>query len=467
MKKFKQYLTPLALAAAMFGAAQVVYAQASATPQELAELGKSLTPMGAIKAANSDGSIPAYDGGMCKPPANYKPKNGKYGAPYVDPFANDKVLYTITAQNLAQYASQLAVGTQELLKRNPSTFKLNVYQSRRTTCLPDWVNKNTVERAGKPKLVAGGVGITGAHAQTPFPIPKNGYEAMWNLSIGHFKGFRIAGSTIAYMVDANGNKVLTSHAKPFEEWTYWDNSRGELKENEPYWILRNHQFEPVGDNGVVTLKHGFLRADLKSPLTWQYSPGQRRVRLVPEFSYDGVSLTSGIMLYDEINSFDGKMDKYDFKLLGLKEMIVPYNVYKMFSNDGNVDDLIQKGHANPDKLRFEKHRVWVVEGTLKSGERHVHQKKVFYLDEDSWASVSYDAFDQQGKIHHHWMNNVRQDYDRLAVRAGSFGQLYDFNKGAYWSQMMPGRDGIGNTTQDEAFKNGFFTPQGVQADGVR
>ena len=58
-----------------------------------------LTPIGAEKAGNKDGTIPEWTGGLCAPPAGWTA--GKGG--YKDPFAGDKPLFTITKANAAQY----------------------------------------------------------------------------------------------------------------------------------------------------------------------------------------------------------------------------------------------------------------------------------------------------------------------------------------------------------------------------
>src|SRR5690606_5699841 len=135
-------------------------------------------------------------------------------------------------------------------------------------------------------------------------------------------------------------------------------------------------------------------ADLQDTRAWSYIPGQRRVRQAPEFTYDTVSTLSGVLLFDEINGFDGKMDRFDFELVGRKEMIVPYNAYRRWA--GAAQDSYVGSLVKPELRRYELHRVWVVEATLKEGKRHTQKKKVFYLDEDSWTMLAYEAYDHQG-----------------------------------------------------------------------
>lgn len=107
-------------------------AQAAVSPQEAEALKGKLTPMGAERAANADGSIPAWTGGFTQVPAGFQ--NGHRN---VDPFAADKPLFSITASNMQQYADKLADGVKQLFKDNPQTFRIDVYQTRRTALRPN------------------------------------------------------------------------------------------------------------------------------------------------------------------------------------------------------------------------------------------------------------------------------------------------------------------------------------------
>ena len=75
-------------------------------------MAQSRTPLGAEMAGNAAGTIPAWDGGLTKPPAGFQP-----GGHYSDPFKADKILFTITAANAEQYRNQLSPGQIALLKK--------------------------------------------------------------------------------------------------------------------------------------------------------------------------------------------------------------------------------------------------------------------------------------------------------------------------------------------------------------
>ncbi|MBA1204247.1 DUF1329 domain-containing protein [Pseudomonas capeferrum] len=443
----------------------VSHAFATPTDDEIKQLGQSLTPLGAIKAANADGSIPAWDGGLCSAPADYKPIMGaKGGSPYADPFANEKPLYSVTATNLEQYKDKLDGGTLELFKRYPETFRVDVYKTHRTACYPEWVYENTIKRVKNPKLVGAAPGLEGAHAQIPFPIPKDGYEAMWNASVKYEVPFS-EGTQAAYLIDSSGGVSLTSVQKIENRNLYWDNSLDKVPDNQPYWALVASTSEPSASAGVKQMRFNFLETHKREAMAWTYVPGQRRVRLAPEFKYDTVSTSSGgILLFDEINGFDGKMDKFDFKLVGRKEMLVPYNTYKAWSVDPKVANTPK--HLNPDVLRWELHRVWVVEATLKAGERHVQKVKHFMLDEDSWSILTYYSQDQAGKVHHLMYQPSVQQYEKPAYRNGQY-VLYDMTKGVYGNGSLMGAPKMTGFYQVGPYPASFFTSGNLAGSGVR
>jgi hypothetical protein len=464
--RYSKLTTVAAIAGAL--AAQTVLA--APTADEAAQLGKTLTPMGAIKAGNADGSIPEWTGGLCTSPASYKPfKGAAGGAPYVDPFPTDKPIFKITAADVAKYADKLDDGTKELFRRFPQTFHLDVYQTKRTACYPNWVYENTIKNVMKPKIVGGNVpALEGAHAQVPFPIPKSGVEVMWNVITKMeqpFTQFDID----TYLVDSSGSVIQTALQTVYNQNLYWDNGRTSVPVDKPYWSLIAKVTAPASQVGSMQMRHQYLRPDLKGSPAYSYIPGQRRVRLAPEFTYDGVATTSGgVMLYDEINSFDGKMDKYDFKLTGREEMYVTYNAYKYYLSPAKA--VMGPKHLNPDSLRWELHRVWKVEATLKPGERHVHKKKVFYVDEDSWNIMTYYGIDQADKVHHLQYAVAIQMYDRPELRNQST-TLYDFAKSAYLFQNKVEGEGFlgqlpGNIKVPPYHAN-FFTPDSMAAMGMR
>ena len=105
------------------------------------------------------------------------------------------------------------------------------------------------------------------------------------------------------------------------------------------------------------------------------------------------------MTVDDQQGFNGAYEKYDWKLIGKKEIYIPYHNYKLDTPGVPYETLLHVGHPNPDYMRWELHRVWVVEATLKPGERHLYGKRVFYIDEDSLSVAAVDSYDNRDEIY--------------------------------------------------------------------
>jgi hypothetical protein len=101
---------------------------------------------------------------------------------------------------------------------------------------------------------------------------------------------------------------------------------------------------------------------------------------------------------DDYELFNGATDRYDWTILGKREMLIPYNAYRIHSDQLDYDDILQIGHINPQHTRYELHRVWVVEGRLKDDAKHIYSRRVFYLDEDSWQIGVSESYDLEGKL---------------------------------------------------------------------
>ncbi len=452
------HFTPHLIAAALLSVS-ALHAAAAPSADEARQLGSTLTAFGAEKAGNKDGSIPAYTGGLCSPVAGYKPLDPNGGFPYVDPFAAEKPLFAIDGKNMDKYADKLDEGAKQLLKQFPA-YRMDVYPTHRTACFPQSAYDNTIKNVMAPKLVGDAPGIEGARGQIPFPIPKSGFEAMWNFLL-HYRQPYERGDYENYFVDSSGNLTRIARSHIVNRYDYWDAAN---PNPQSFWDLINTIDEPAAKAGEIQMRLNPLRMDQKDPQAWIYVPGQRRVRLAPEFKYDTVAAAvSGTVVYDEVNGFDGKMDRFDFKLAGKKEMYVPYNSYKFHHTP--AEKLATKDFINPDAVRWELHRVWVVEATLKPGARHIYSKKLFYIDEDSWTIVNYAGIDQAGKLYRSGPAFTHQAYEIPAVR-NETSAMYDHLKGQYviFSKAGPGQSHWRKTAPVPA---NYFSVDTISGSGVR
>lgn len=385
----------LTLSAAVFAAllAGAGLARAELSPADLAKLGTTLTPLGAEAAGNATGTIPAWTGGLKTPPV----QGFKAGVSYPDPYAGDKPLLTITPANAAQYKDHLTPGQLAMLHKYPD-YKLVVYPSHRSAAFPKGHYDETLAAAAKAKLAEGGNGVLGVNGGIPFPIPKNGQEAIWNHLL-RYHGNAFATTWTGGAVQQNGS--FTPTRTTFElDYSYGnlDKSPAQRTSNRVFNFMQSFS-SPPRLAGTIMLVYEPLD-QVKEPRTsWIYSPGQRRVRLAPEVGYDNpANSTDGMNTNDDFNMFNGAIDRYDWKLVGKQEVYVPYNSYGLMARNLKHADIVKPGHINQDLARYEMHRVWVVEATVKPGMRHLYAKRTFYIDEDTWAIVLTDRYDARGQL---------------------------------------------------------------------
>ena len=359
---------------------------------DLAKLGTTLTPMGGEKAGNAAGTIPAWDGGITRPAAGYQ-----VGKHYPDPFPNDRPLFTITGANADQYRAQLTDGQMAMLKKYPS-YKMVVYPTRRSASAPEGHYRETKECAAKAKLAPGGNGVTGCMGGVPFPIPKDGNEAIWNALL-RYRGDTFAMHWSQAAVTRGGDYALVKFEYEYDfSYGNLSKSAGQREDNKVLNYVQRTT-APARLAGQILLVHETVDQTKEPRSAWTYNPGQRRVRLAPNVAYDNPGTAAdGLRTNDDFGMYNGATDRYNWKLVGKREMYVPYNSYKLSDPKLKYSDLLKPGHLNQDLARYELHRVWVVEATLKPGTSHIYSKRVFFLDEDSWIPVASDKYDGRGEL---------------------------------------------------------------------
>lgn len=386
--------------------------QARVSPDEAARVGLTgteLTPLGAIRAGNADGTIPAWTGGITKPPAGYT--DGDW---YVDPFADDQVLFTINAQNYQQYADKLTPGTIALLKKYPDTFHLNVYPTRRSASYPDWFYQNSVWNTAHTHFCDQSLGkdreercldASSFRPGVAFPIPRTGGEAMWNHTFFFFGKHHV---WRGYGFNAYDDGSYAEHVKIDRSiYVYYMNENEKPKQaffnrdGGAGWCFSQEDVAPPRTAGQIFGGCNFMQTvDFDAYI---YIPGQRRVRKAPEIGfYDSPGTGSdGLRTADQrfIFAMTGNEEWYQWEPPVRKEIYIPYNSYKAASPTlDDFDKIVVPGHVNSDIKRYELHRVWVLEGKLKPGYRHLMPHRVVYVDEDSWAAALGDHYDSKGEL---------------------------------------------------------------------
>ena len=364
---------------------------AAVKPSEAARLGADLTPLGAETAGNADGTIPAWNGGILTPPAGYK-----VGDHHQDPFAADKPLYTVTPSNLGQYESKLTAGSVSLLKAY-ADYKLIVYPTRRSANAPQRIYDATKANAITGTLANNGNSFENALTGIPFPLPDSGLEVMWN-HLARYRGVSASRHIAQAAPTRSGSYTLVQ----FEDEFLFNYARPDVTAAQLENILVYYKqavTAPARQAGTILLAHETLDQVKEKRSAWVYNTGQRRVRRAPDVAYDNPGTAAdGMRTSDQFDMYNGAPDRYDWKLVGKREMIVPYNSYKLHSDSVKYADILKPLHLNQDLARYELHRVWIVEATLKPGASHIYKRRTFYVDEDSWQILAVDQYDSRDQM---------------------------------------------------------------------
>ena len=451
--------TRRATLAAALGSVFIVTAQAA--PEDVARLGSELTCLGADKSGNADGSIPPYSGKWLGVPPQVDFKGT--GNHPVDPYPDEKSLFVITASNLAQYADQLSDGQKALFKLYPATFRMPIYPSHRDFRYNDAVCQATKENAAIAKLVDDGEGVVGKTGGTPFPVPRSGLELLKNAST-----FTLRAWTEEYISDnayvlkdgnINWGRVHSRNLAPALE----PGKIGDTTGNSSFYL--NETLLPQRDKGEINTGTEFWNDKTEPRQAWRYDPGTRRVRQSPGYGFDmSFPGSGGSITVDEVRLFNGSGQRYDWKIVGKREMYIPYNAYRLHSPNLKYAELLTPGHINPEAMRYEKHRVWELEGTLKPGYRHLYGKRKLYIDEDTWFPMLADNYDNRGELWRTSMVNYYYAYETQGQQAG-VGLYHDLNAGSYLAFNLINEQRNGYQLNKPGFSPKDFGPEAARRFG--
>jgi hypothetical protein len=456
MTKLKTMLGAGVLAAGALGLAAAVTAQQSG-------LGSDLTPMGATLAGNSSGSIPAWNGGI-KSAADAGATGFKSGGHHPDPFAADKPSYKVDATNMEKYAANLTAGHKALLSTYKGSYFMNVYPSRRSAAFPQRIYDAVKANAGSAKLTGSGNGVTGAIGGPPFPAPKSGVEVIWN----HILRYRadIAERVIgqAAVTRAGSYNMVKFHDETYIGYALPGATEAALDNVILYFIQET--VAPARLAGEILLVHETLDQTKEHRKAWLYNPGQRRVRRAPNVAFDNPGTGSdGLRTSDQFDIYNGSPERYDWKLVGKQEIIVPYNAYQLHSNKLKNNDILKPLHINQQHARYEMHRVWVVDATLKPGQRHLYKRRTFYVDEDSWQILVVDCYDARDQL---WrvQEGHSINYYEIPTFWTTLETTYDLQSGRYLALGLDNEEPM--TVNFNAKKSAAdFTPAAIANRGTR
>ena len=433
---------------------------AAVAPEEAAKLGTTLTPLGGEKAGNASGTIPAWTGGL-KPGA--APMTNDFLG---NPFEGEKQQFVITAANVAQYKDKLTPGQLAMFTRYPDTYKIPVYKTQRTASAPQEVYDAAKKSALTTEAVNDGYALKNFEQSHyyAFPIPKNGLEVVWN-HLTRSRGTNFINRQAQATPQVNGSYTIVDiEIAAGLPWKMAD-AKPEDSAN-ILFFAKQTVTAPARMAGSVLLIHETLDQVKQPRMAWAYNAGQRRVRRAPQVAYDGPGTAAdGMRVADNPDMYNGAPDRYDWKLIGKKEIYVPYNNYQLQSPKLKYADIIKPGHINQDLTRYELHRVWEVEGTLKPGERHIYAKRHMYFDEDTWAAVEIDQYDGRGALWRVSEGYLVNDYQQGVAVYGAIG-IYDLLAGRYLVSNL-GNENKRGTDYSYQPTMADFTPAALRNAGIR
>ncbi len=431
---------------------------AKVSPDLAARLGNELTPFGAIRSGSEDGSIPAWSGGILEPPDGYVS-----GLHHPDPFPQDSVLFTITTDNLSQHADKLSPGQLAMFRRYPETWRMHVYPTRRSASYPERIYERSMANALTAHLTDDGNGVLHAAEGIPFPIPANGLEAIWNHLL-RYRGESVQ-RTSAQAIPTPGGAFVEVRIDERVLYPYaYEGATIESIDNKLAYFLQSVK-APARLAGTILLVHETLNQKAEARQAWTYNPGQRRVRRAPNIAYDNPGTASdGQRTSDQLDMFNGAPDRYEWHLVGRREMYVPYNSYRLHSPLVTHKEILQPGHIDPDLARYELHRVWEVDARLKAGTSHIYARRTLFLDEDSWQILVADHYDKGGDLWRvaeaHTIN-----YYEVPMVWETLMTIYDLQNGRYLAL------GLNNELPIDQFNIALdprdFTPDALRREGRR
>jgi hypothetical protein len=438
-------------------------AWAKVTQEEADKLGTVLTPMGAIKEGNKEGTIPPFSGKILGAPAWVKYEGS--GTHFPDPYPNEKPLFTITHDNYQDYKDNLSIGEIALFEKYP-TFQMPIYQSKRDFRYSDKVYENTKLNALETDMVSEGNGTTKAFFGTPFPLPKSGVELIWNHQASPNYGLT-AGALDTFAVYKNGEKAYLQNLEERDILYYDPNLTREQFNAQPYGgKVMVQVMAPANQKGEIILVHEYRDVSNQSRDAWQYLPGTRRVRTAPTISYDFPAPPGNLRTVDDVLLFNGATDRYTWKMEPSREIYIPYNDNILDDPKLKYDDFLKSNHVDPKVMRYELHRCWVVVGELRPGKRHIYAKRRLYLDEDSWAGVLAESYDGRGNL---WRSNMRTMtalYDMPGM--GPRVEMYhDLQSGDYLANYLVNEVKGPPKIVTTPWPDDYFTVQQVRKMGKR
>jgi hypothetical protein len=261
----------------------------------------------------------------------------------------------------------------------------------------------------------------------PFPIPADGLQVMWN-HVFRWRGGSVERLIVWAPVAGSGKYFIVKFLQnvAFDQQGYMQRPRpGRL------FASATMLLSPPAAIGIRSATWEPIDPIEEARARWVFLPQTLDTRRLPSYEADTIEpFTGGLRTADQNDGWNGTPDRYDWKLVGKRELLIGYNGYKLADRTLRYPDIIQPRHPNPELLRYEVHRVWVVEATLAEGRHHRYYRRVFYLDEDTWQVAQEEVYTKEGKLFRFADHQMMQYYD-VQVPWYAATLHYDLASGSY------------------------------------
>ena len=437
-------------------------AHAAMPEEEAALLGSDSHTCFGAERAGSDSGVAEYSGKYFKEWPGMQNPTGFEPGPYV----GEEPMFTITASNWKEHKQHLTEGMQAMFEKYPKTFYMKVYPSHRDFRVDDdVVCRAAKENVSSARLVDDGLGVDAALGGPFFPFPKSGQEAIWNTMFA----YRSWSEDVIYdTADVYENGTVAWGKVDFMTYSpLGEKGRDTLIRTTDDTVAAYFFYKtllPARSSGEVAVGYQPLNFSKESTQAWQYQPGLRRVRKAPEVGFDYPVPPAGLRTSDDDSGFNGSPERYNWKLIGKKDLYVPYHNFRINDPALKYDQLTTPNTINPEFVRYELHRVWLIEGTVKDGFRHIYNKRILYADEDGWLTLTADAWDQQDQ-----MFRVTMILWFYSQEAGAFHRgvslYHDLSSGAYEATYLVNEAGPDWWRLNTPMEKREFSPQAAQRAG--
>jgi tetratricopeptide (TPR) repeat protein len=396
--------------------------------------GDPFTPVGAERPGNADGTIPPWTGGLQKSeiPAAYKP-----GDRLVDPFPNERPQFVIAPGNAAQHRDKLSRGHQALLAKYPG-YTMPVYSTRRTASYAQEIYDATQANIGRARLL-GSDALAGARLGFPFPRPQSGVEVMWNHRV-RYRGDTAAATYTQAVVRPDGGVVRNKQT--FRLYFRYGNLKDPVDIAQKNILVYGitHVSESGRSPDFLALFHETANSIEDPRNIWVLIVKLGRMLRIPPVGYDQpFPASEGLEFIDMVDMYNGAFDRYVWKLVGKRELYIPYNAYRLSDGSVKYKDLLKPNHPAQEAARYELHRVWVIEATERGGKKHAFGKRTFYVDEDSWNAVLVENEDRNGNLWRFQEGHLAQTYQIQSMNSQPT-YTYDLRDGRYFANRLFAED---------------------------